>query len=58
MRAELLQRAAADFREADAQHHLVGGDAFLLLQQVDDVLFLLDEAAGDVGGLLDDVLAR
>ena len=40
------------------QHHLVGGDAFLLLQQVDDVLLLLDVAAGDVGRLLDDVLAR
>ena len=57
-RAELLHRAAAHFREADAQHHLVRRHAFLLLQQVDDVLLLLDVAGGDVGGLVDDVLAR
>ena len=51
--AELLQRVAAHLGEADAQHHLVRGDALLLLQQVDDVLLLLDEAGGDVGRLVD-----
>jgi hypothetical protein len=57
-RAELLQRAAAHFREAHAQHDLVRGHALLLLEHVDDVLFLLHVAGGDVRGLLDDVLAR
>ncbi len=55
--AELLQRAAAHFREAHAQQHLVARDAFLLPQQVDDVFLLLDVAGGDFGGLVDDVLA-
>jgi hypothetical protein len=33
------------------------GHAFLLAQQVDDVFLLLDVAGGDLGRLVDDVLA-
>ena len=55
--AQFLHRAAADFREPHAQHHLVARDAFLLAQQVDDVFLLLDVAGGHFGRLVDDVLA-
>ena len=55
--AELGHRRSAHFREPHAQQHLIGRHAFLLAQQVDDVLLLLDIAGGHLGCLVDDVLA-
>ena len=56
--AELGHRAAAHFGEADAQQHLVAPAGRADLEQRDELLFALDEAAGEARHLVGDVLRR